>query len=210
MANYKTTTSEDGNKHTHTYWHVFRGDYRRDMDWWMDLLTSYAPFGATINYSATANLHTLQITTAPAKPFPACCVLTSGSLTTASNSGDSSASRPHVFLSQPPVQNSCQLSTQLQRHLFSGSLAEINWTANPQLTTDNWTGQVNCFQDNSSAWTLSKTPFFYHCVRVRFRGNMFTEPLLGTGSLFIRLLHSNGYTRLFRGLCLAMCLHAKI
>jgi hypothetical protein len=41
-------------------------------------------------------------------------------------------------------------------------------------------------------------------VRVRFRGNVFTEPLLRTGRLFIRLLHSNGCIRCFyRGLCLA-------
>jgi hypothetical protein len=49
--------------------------------------------GVTSNYSAIANLHTLQITIAPAKPFPACCVLTSRSLAMASKSGVSSASR---------------------------------------------------------------------------------------------------------------------
>jgi hypothetical protein len=38
------------------------------------------------NYSSIANLHTLQITRAPAKPFPACCVFTSRSLATAPNS----------------------------------------------------------------------------------------------------------------------------
>jgi hypothetical protein len=32
-------------------------------------------------------------------------------------------------------------------------------------------------------------------VRVRFRGNVFTEPLLRNGRLFIRLLHSNGCAR---------------
>jgi hypothetical protein len=35
-------------------------DYRRGLDWWMDLLTTY---------SANANLHNSQITTAPAKRF---------------------------------------------------------------------------------------------------------------------------------------------
>jgi hypothetical protein len=44
------------------------------------------------------------ITTAPAKAFPA-YVFTSRSLTTASNSGDSSASRVRILSSQPPVQN---------------------------------------------------------------------------------------------------------
>jgi hypothetical protein len=41
----------------------FKGDYGRDMDWGMDLLPT------TSNYSAIANLHTSQITTAPDKPF---------------------------------------------------------------------------------------------------------------------------------------------
>jgi hypothetical protein len=45
----------------------------------------------TSNYSSSADLHTLQITIAYAKSFPACCVFTSRSLVTASNSGDSSA-----------------------------------------------------------------------------------------------------------------------
>jgi hypothetical protein len=75
---------------------------RKDMDWILDLLTNlYTPLGTTSNYSATADLHTLHITTAPAKPFPACCALTSRSLATASNSGDSSASSAQILLSQP-------------------------------------------------------------------------------------------------------------
>jgi hypothetical protein len=67
--------------------------------------------GTTRNYSAPANLYNSQITTSPAKPFPACCVLTSRSLSTTSNSGDSSASYAQVLSSQPPVQNSTELST---------------------------------------------------------------------------------------------------
>jgi hypothetical protein len=62
----------------------------------MDLLTSYT------NHS---ELHTLQIITAPAKPFSACSV-NSRSMATASNSGDYSASRAQVLSSQPPVQKS--------------------------------------------------------------------------------------------------------
>jgi hypothetical protein len=46
----------------------------------------------TFNWSTIANFHTLQITTEPAKSFPACCVFTSLSLVTASNNGYSSAS----------------------------------------------------------------------------------------------------------------------
>jgi hypothetical protein len=66
----------------------------------------------TINYSAIANLHNSQITTAPAKPFPACCLFTSLSLATTSNSGDSAASRTQALPSPTPVQ-SCLLFSQL-------------------------------------------------------------------------------------------------
>jgi hypothetical protein len=66
----------------------------------------YTPFGTSSNYSATANLHNPQITTASANPFPACCVVIIRSLATASNSRDSSASRAQVFSSQTPVKNS--------------------------------------------------------------------------------------------------------
>jgi hypothetical protein len=51
----------------------------------------------TSNYNNIPNLQTLQITTSPAKPFPACYVLTSCSLATASNGGDSSASSAQVL-----------------------------------------------------------------------------------------------------------------
>jgi hypothetical protein len=88
-------------------------DCRLGMGWILDLLTR---LGTTSNYSAIADLHTLQFTTIPAKPFPARCVFNSRSLAMASNSGDSSASRAQVLLWQPPMQNSChfpQLSTQL-------------------------------------------------------------------------------------------------
>jgi hypothetical protein len=43
------------------------------------------------NCSAPALLHESQITTASAKPFPACRIFTNRSLATASNSEDSSA-----------------------------------------------------------------------------------------------------------------------
>jgi hypothetical protein len=72
----------------------------------MDLLTIYTPLGTTSNYSTVANLHTLQITTAPAKSFSIRYVIISRSLATAFNNGDSSASRAQVLSSQPPVQNS--------------------------------------------------------------------------------------------------------
>jgi hypothetical protein len=67
--------------------------------------------GTTRNYSTTTNLHNSQITTAPAKPFPA-YVFIIRSLVKASNSGDSSDSRDQVLSSQTPVQN-YQLTTNL-------------------------------------------------------------------------------------------------
>jgi hypothetical protein len=77
--------------------------FRWGLDWRLDLLTlTYT----THKYSTTANLRNSQITTAPAKPFPACCAFTSHSQVIASYSGDSSASHAHVLSSQPPVQNS--------------------------------------------------------------------------------------------------------
>jgi hypothetical protein len=72
----------------------------------MDLLTTlYTWVGNISNYSATANLHNSQTTTAHPKPFAACCVFTSRSLSTASNSWDSSASCAQFLSSYTPVQN---------------------------------------------------------------------------------------------------------
>jgi hypothetical protein len=53
----------------------------------------HTPLGTTSNYSAIANLHTLQITTPDATPFPACCAFNSRSLATAST----------VEIPQPPA-----------------------------------------------------------------------------------------------------------
>jgi hypothetical protein len=64
----------------------------------------YTTLGTTGSYRAIADLHTLQITTALSKLFPACCV-TSRSLTTASNSGYSSASCSHVVTSLTLLQD---------------------------------------------------------------------------------------------------------
>jgi hypothetical protein len=60
---------------------------------WIYWQLTHTWLGTTSNYSATAYLHTLQIMTTPAKPFPACSVFTSLTLATAYNSGVSSASR---------------------------------------------------------------------------------------------------------------------
>jgi hypothetical protein len=55
----------------------------------------YTPVGTTSNYSAIANLHTLQITAAPIKPFFSLLHLHSRSLAKVSNNEDYSASRAH-------------------------------------------------------------------------------------------------------------------
>jgi hypothetical protein len=44
-------------------------DYRRGMDWILDLTHLYTPLGTANNCSAIANLHTLQIITASIEPF---------------------------------------------------------------------------------------------------------------------------------------------
>jgi hypothetical protein len=114
----------------------------------------FTPLGTTSNYSATANLHNSQITAAPAKLFPACYIFNSSSLATASNSGNSSASRAHVVTvwrisrkwtladchfnysaisSQPSLQSSTQLPT-------------LNWTLTRQPTTSLHSTQLNCTQ----------------------------------------------------------------
>jgi hypothetical protein len=69
----------------------------------------YTRLGTTSTYNAIADLITLQITTAHAKPFAACFAFTSRFLATVSNSGDSSASPTQIPSSQPPVQNSATL-----------------------------------------------------------------------------------------------------
>jgi hypothetical protein len=59
--------------------------------------TDHTRLGTTNNYRTAVNLNNSQITTAPAKHFPACYVFSSRSLATASNSGGSSISRIQVL-----------------------------------------------------------------------------------------------------------------
>jgi hypothetical protein len=96
----------------------------------------YTPLETTSNYSATAYLHNSQITTGPAKLFVAYYIFTIRSLATASNSRDSSSSGAQIFPSPTLVQNFLPAisSTELDRHLFSPSLTELNCTQHSTLS----------------------------------------------------------------------------
>jgi hypothetical protein len=77
---------------------------------WFAVVNGFTQLRSTGIYSAIAYLYSSQITTALVKPFPTYWVITIHSLATASNGGDSSASRAHVLSSQPPMQNSTELT----------------------------------------------------------------------------------------------------
>jgi hypothetical protein len=91
----------------------------------------YTRLGTTSNYGAIANLHNSLIT-APAKPSPACCVFTSCSLVTASNSGD-------FFSFRAQVLSECRLPS--------------NWLFSSQPPVQNWLGRPSCLSYNSKART---------------------------------------------------------
>jgi hypothetical protein len=56
-------------------------DYRRGFGLDIGSIDHFiTQFVITLNYSASANFHTLKITTAPAKPSAASCIFTSRSL----------------------------------------------------------------------------------------------------------------------------------
>jgi hypothetical protein len=91
----------------------------------MDLLTTYTHHSELGAITALLLTSTLYKSQDPLRLSPACCVFISRSLATASNSGDSSASRAQVLpssrvelncqlnysaiSSQPPLQNSIDL-----------------------------------------------------------------------------------------------------
>jgi hypothetical protein len=125
-----TATIEDSNKATvfcavraiilSRFW---ARDYRRGMDLFAHLYTSLE---TTSNYSATANLQNSRFNTVRAKPF---------SSLVCQQPFPSNGFQQWRFFSFPrsrrycpaniPQLNSCRLSTQLQRHFFSASLAEL-------------------------------------------------------------------------------------
>jgi hypothetical protein len=82
-------------------------EYWRGLGWWMNLLNTYTHDTELHAITGPPLIFIIHKSTQhPLSPFPACCVFTSRSLATASNSGDCSASRAQVLSSQPPNQNS--------------------------------------------------------------------------------------------------------
>jgi hypothetical protein len=118
------------------------------------------------NYSATANLHALQVTTAPVKSFPVCCVFSSLSLVTASNSGDSSTSGLTSFLN-------------------GGSLPTTVTDPFLQTRVQNWLGCPNCLPYNSSARTTVESPVSTSTAIVARR-------LVATETCLLAIVTSNG------------------
>jgi hypothetical protein len=109
--------------------------------WWMDLLTTYTHH-SELQVITFLLLNSLQITIAHAKLFPVFYVFNSSSLATASNNGDSSASRAQVISSQPSSQNS-NLNWQLSFNYIPGwrpfhtNLLVFSSQVDFQLTTGN-------------------------------------------------------------------------
>jgi hypothetical protein len=91
-----------------TYVHAVTcmSDYRRGLDWWMDLLTTYTYDSELQAITAPPLISTIHKSSQhPLSHFLACCVLISRSLAAAATSGDSSAFRALVLTSQRTVQN---------------------------------------------------------------------------------------------------------
>jgi hypothetical protein len=88
----------------------------------------YTRLGTTSSYSTVADLHNLQITTAPVKPFLRCCIFTSCSLATASNSGNSSVSVLTSLLPGDIRQlNYSGIYSQPPLLISTHSLLELSW-----------------------------------------------------------------------------------
>jgi hypothetical protein len=116
-------------------------DYRRGFGLEIGFIDHlYTGLGTTGNYTATANLHNLPITAAPAKLFQSAVLQPFPD--NGFNSGDSSASFAQALSSQIPVQNSLN-SSQSQSYV----------------TTD---GQPTSLSRNKAPiWGLQ--PDFYYC-----------------------------------------------
>jgi hypothetical protein len=85
---------------------IYGCDYRRGMNWWIDLLTTYTHNSKVKVNTALSLISTLYKSSQhPLSLFAACCIFITRSLSTSSNIGDPTASRAHALSLQPPVQN---------------------------------------------------------------------------------------------------------
>jgi hypothetical protein len=110
-------------------------DYRRGLDWWMDLLTTYihhselqvitAPLVITIHRTPQ---HLLSL-------FPACCVFNSRSLATDSNIGDSATSSAHIVTLRRISRNWTLVICQLN---YSAISSQPSLQSSTQLPTLSW------------------------------------------------------------------------
>jgi hypothetical protein len=94
---------------------IYMCDYRRGMDWWMDLMvpnTHHLKLRITITLSLISTLYK----SLHAESSPACSVFTSRCLVTAPNNGGSSASVPTSLLS------GWYPTAELRRHLLQNSI----------------------------------------------------------------------------------------
>jgi hypothetical protein len=124
----------------------------------LDLLTTYT-HDSELQAITAPPIHNSHITTTPAKPFAACCVNTSRSLVTVCNCGDSSASGLKSTL------NGCFLPTVSFPHRLpyrNDLVAPIVFLTTP-------------LHGPSRKHRFQK--YLYCCIRIRCRGNVFTEPL---------------------------------
>jgi hypothetical protein len=127
----------------------------------------YTQLVTTSNYSATGNLHNSQITTAPAKPFPDCCVFTTHSL-------------------------ECLLTVEiLQLHTLTSSChrrlcrTQLSYTAI----------SFQLLLQSSNDWLPQS--HFSRCMHNQCHGNVFTKPLPRNGSDITIHLTIIAYQRLY-------------
>jgi hypothetical protein len=135
---------------------IYVCDYRRGMDWILNLLTL---LWTTSNYSAISDLHTTE----PAKPFP--------SLLSSLTAVSCQRILTMEILQLPALGSSCHslpCKTLVNCQLFLASLAELNCTANPQFFPQSklkskllyeWLFTANQFVLTSSPlWLMTRIP----------------------------------------------------
>jgi hypothetical protein len=107
-----------------SYWLLHLCDYRRSLDWWLYLTTTYTHDSELQAITDPPRISTIHKSKHLLSIFPACCVFTSHSLATASNSGDSSASRAHGPSRKPLFQQYlyCCVSIRCCVNLFTEPL----------------------------------------------------------------------------------------